>query len=319
MSSPECVAQVSNILGESPIWSPLDQRLYWLDIMAPAVFSFCPSRGEIRQYALPEPAGCLCLHQSEDADGTEGAAQDPQPRWLVAMQSGIHQTDSRFSSLQRLLELEPDKPRNRPNDGKCDRQGRFWVSTMSAHERAPSGSLYCIDNLHRPRRVLHRLTVPNSLAWSPDGTTMYFADTQERRILMYDYDIETGTPGNPRVFHSFDAQRGKPDGSTVDVDGCVWNAEVHAGRIVRYTPQGKIDRVIELPVSKVTSCAFGGPDMSTLFITSARENLTPEQLLDQPLAGALFAVTTGTAGIPETPARIQRFGPVIGPQPYSPA
>lgn len=298
MRSAECVAKTSNILGESPLWSPYDNRLYWLDILEPAVYSYCPSSGETRSYRLPEITGSFCLRNAPPTDTDEKSS----PGWLLAMKSGVYSADFGFSTFIKLLELEPDKPDNRPNDGKCDRQGRFWVSTMPAGDRVPSGSLYCIDQVQHYRQVFHRLTVPNSLAWSPDGKTMYFADTPELRILRYDYDVDEGVPSNPQVFHTFDPHRGKPDGSTVDIDGCLWNAEVHASRVVRYTPEGKVELVVELPVSKVTSCAFGGPDLKTLFITTAQESLTPEQLRDQPLAGGLFAIETNTAGILETPA-----------------
>lgn len=297
MVAVECVVNHRNVLGESPLWSPTNEHLYWVDILKPAVYAFCPATGQTTSYPMHETIGTFCARRAT-VTGNTGA------QWLLALKSGIYAADANFGSLQQLLTTEPHKPHNRPNDGKCDRQGRFWVGTMPEGDRVPSGSLYCIDNTHSARQVLTGLTVPNSLAWSPDGRLMYFTDTPTRRIMAYDFDVDDGVPSNPRVFHAFDSHRGRPDGSTVDADGCLWNAEIHASRIVRYTPDGKIDRTIDLPVSKVTSCAFGGTNLDTLYITTASDGLSDEQKQAQPLAGALFAANVGIKGLLETPARV---------------
>jgi sugar lactone lactonase YvrE len=151
------------------------------------------------------------------------------------------------------------------------------------------------------QRALQGITIPNSLAWSPNGRTMYFSDTPTMRIMAYDYDPESGALMTGRLFADLTGHPGRPDGSTVDADGCLWNAEVRGSRVVRYTPEGKVDRVITLPVSGVTSCAFGGPGMRTLYITTATQRLTEQELAQEPLAGGLFAVDVGVSGLAETP------------------
>ena len=243
----------------------------------------------MQRRALPEAIGSFCLH------GPGGL--------LLALKSGIHTYDCDRESLTRVLQPEPTLPTNRLNDGKCDRQGRFWVGSMNDGDRIPSGTLYVIDRGWECRPTLRGLMIPNSLAWSPDGKRMYFSDTQTFRIFAYDYDVENGALLNPQVFADLSGHQGRPDGSTVDADGCLWNAEANGSRVVRYTPDGRVDKTIALPVSSVTSCAFGGADLATLYITSARQRLSEAQLADQPLAGALFAAHVGTVGIPETPFR----------------
>jgi sugar lactone lactonase YvrE len=184
------------------------------------------------------------------------------------------------------------------NDGKCDRQGRFWAGTMNDVVREPSGTLYRLDPQRGCVAQFNGLRTPNSLAWSPDGRTMYFADSRSQVIQAYPFDTGSGEIGTPRVFFSVDPPA-IPDGATVDADGCLWSALYGGGRVVRITPDGRVDRTIEVPVAQVTSCHFAGPDLDVLVITTAKQRMTPEQLAQQPLAGALFAVDVGVRGLPE--------------------
>ena len=168
---------------------------------------------------------------------------------------------------------------------------------MRDYGAARTGSLYRVGPDLAPERILSPVTVPNALCWSPDDRTLYFADTPEGTIRAYAFDADSGRIGAMRLL--FEGEAGKPDGATVDAEGCVWNARYGGGAVLRLTPDGRVDRRIEIPASQVTACAFGGPGLRTLFVTTARQRLTPEQLQRQPLAGSLFAVDAGVQGLPE--------------------
>jgi sugar lactone lactonase YvrE len=169
---------------------------------------------------------------------------------------------------------------------------------MSHVNRDPTGSLYRFDADFRSTKLRNAIIIPNSLAFSPDGRTMYFADTNRHTLWAYDYDAATGAATRERVFA--DTGKGRPDGSCVDAEGCLWNADYGAARVVRYTPAGKVDRTFELPVTNVTCCCFGGKDLDTLYITTATQRLSPEELARQPLAGSLFALRPGVRGLAES-------------------
>jgi L-arabinonolactonase len=285
MSKVDCVVADGNVLGESPVWSAREQALYWVDIRAPAVYRFDPLTGVQRTVPLPTCVGSIGLRA---AGGL-----------LVALQNGFHTLDLAIGALSLIAHPESHLPENRFNDGRCDRGGRFWAGTMNDTRREPGGSLYRLDADYACTKVLNDVIIPNSIAWSPDDTVMYFADSPRKRIVAYDFSLSDGTISNPRLFVDMRAHPGTPDGSTVDETACVWNAEYRGARVVRYTPQGKIDRVIEMPVSQPTSCCFGGRRLDVLYVTSARQNMTPDELTKQPLAGGLFAINVGVSGLPE--------------------
>lgn len=286
MSQPHVVVNGANRLGEVPLWSPSRKLLYWIDVRQPALYCHNPASGHVRTIALPETVGSYC--------------ETSQGRLLLALKSGLHFLDPESESLTPWMSLEPHLPNNRLNDGKCDRQGRFWVGSMNDGDRIPSGTLYAVSGRSTLSAHLSGITIPNALAWSPDGRRMYFSDTFTRKVLVYDFDVDDGVPHNPRIFRDMTEQEGRPDGATVDALGCLWVAEIHAGRVVRYTPEGRLDRTVALPVSGVTSCAFGGDRYETLYMTTATQGLTESQRMQQPLAGALFAVDVGICGVPET-------------------
>jgi sugar lactone lactonase YvrE len=217
---------------------------------------------------------------------------------LAATKSGIHFVDPATGALQRMADPEAHLPDNRFNDGRCDRQGRFWAGTMNDVVREPSGTLYRLDAQRGCVAQFNGIRTPNSLAWSPDGRVMYFADSRSHVINAYPYDCATGAIGAPKPFFSVDPPA-IPDGATVDADGCLWSALYGGSRVVRITPDGRVDRTIELPVLQPTSCQFVGPALDVLWITTARQRLTEEQLAQQPLAGALLAVEVGVKGLPE--------------------
>jgi L-arabinonolactonase len=218
---------------------------------------------------------------------------------LVALRSGLHLLDLESGALTLVCAPEPERPDNRLNDGRCDRRGRFWVGSMQDRERGSTGALYRIDPDHRGHRVQDGITVPNGLGWSPDGRVMYFTDTPSRTIHAYDFDADAGVPGRRRVFAHVPDDAGYPDGATVDAEGYLWSAHWDGWRVTRYAPDGRVDRVLKLPVQRPTCCAFGGDGLDVLYITSAAAGLGPQALTHGPLAGGLFAVEVGGRGLPE--------------------
>lgn len=279
------IGTINDSLGEGTVWCPVERALYWVDIKAPAVRRWTAATDSVQSWAMPENVGSLALCSGAD-DG----------RILVALRGSMAVFDPASGNL-RTIATAGHADTLRFNDGKCDRQGRFWVGSMGDGARGKHGRLYCLD-AGRFTAVLDGIDIPNSLCWSPDGRTMYFADTVEHVIWAFPYDTATGSMGERRVFASTGSEEG-PDGATVDAEGYVWSARYHGGRVVRLAPDGHEDRVIELPATNITCCGFGGPDLTTLFITSASQGLDASQLAAQPLAGALFAVDVSVKGLPE--------------------
>ena len=280
----EVAARSADRLGECPLWDERERMLWWVDSRWPAVKQLDPVSGAVMMLVLPEVVGSIAFR---DKGGL-----------IAATKSGIHFLDPQGGTLEVRANPEAHLPENRFNDGRCDRQGRFWAGTMCDARRDPAGSLYRFDADMSCTKLRNAVIIPNSLAFSPDGRTMYFADTNRHTIWAYDYDASSGAASNERVFA--DTGSGRPDGSCVDVEGCLWNAEYGGWRLVRYTPAGKVDRVIEVPVANPTCCAFGGEDFGTLYVTTATQRLTPEDMAKQPLAGSLLAVRPGVQGLPES-------------------
>jgi len=272
-------------LGESPVWSVREQALYFVDLRAPAVHRFDPSAGRVTSWAMPDLVGAVVLARGGDL--------------IVALASGVVRLDPVRGTTRALVAPEPRALGNRMNESKSDRAGRLWTSTMRDYGAADSGALYRVDPGLGIVRWLGGLRVPNGLAWSPDDRTMYFADTGDGRLRAYDYDSDAGAPGAMRVVLAEGAAPGRPDGGTVDAEGCYWSARYGGGCVVRVTPDGEIDRVVALPVSQPTSCAFGDADLRTLYVTTARQRLDDVALASQPAAGALFALRTDVGGLPE--------------------
>jgi sugar lactone lactonase YvrE len=277
------VGDQTDILGESPLWNEEEQALYWVDIRRPAIRRLDDQTGRIETWGMPDLVGSIALA----ADG----------RLVVALPDVIAFFDPATARLETIARPPARLPHHRFNDGRCDRQGRFWVGTMHNLTRAPEGVLYRLAGRELVE-VMAGICIPNSLAWSPDGRTMYFADSLLYTIFAHDFDPASGTMGERRVFAATQAP-GFPDGSTVDAEGCLWNAEFNAGRIVRYAPDGRVAQVIDAPVPRPTACAFGGPDLDVLYVTTASQNMTPAELEAQPLAGALLAMRVGVRGLAE--------------------
>ena len=277
-------ANTRDVLGETPVWSPREQALYWVDVRRPAVHRCAAATGEVRTWSMPELVGSIALC----ADGTV----------LAALRSSIQRFDPATERLTPFASPESGNPQMRLNDGRCDRRGRFWVGSMNDVTRGPEGALYRVEPSGECVPVIHGIFVPNSLSWSLDERTMYFAGPEMRTLFAYDFEPAAGTMSRRRPFAEYEAPA-VPDGATVDAEGFLWCAAYEGWRITRYAPDGRIDRVVDLPVQCPTSLAFGGPDLATLFVTTARQRISEEALARQPLAGAVLALDVGVAGVAE--------------------
>ena len=278
------VGDQTDILGESPLWNELEQALYWIDIRRPALRRFDSSTGQIDTWSLPDLVGCIAFCD----DG----------RLLVALSEQLATFDPATGAIATIATPPAKIPGHRFNDGRCDRQGRFWVGTMHNLTRAPEGVLYRLDHRRQLVAVHTGICIPNSLAWSPDGRTMYFADSLRYTIFAYDFDPISGEMSGGRVFAKTQAPV-FPDGSTIDAEGYLWNAEFNGWRVVRYAPDGRIDRIIEVPTHRPTCCAFGGPNLDILYITTASQQMSADELGRQPLAGGLLSVHVDVRGLVE--------------------
>lgn len=283
----ERVAAVANQLGECPIWDGRRGMLLWVDIVGRTLHGFDHASGGLSRVGTARAIGSFALTE------TGGLL-------LAAGQGGLSWLDPANGELRPILDPEADRPDHRFNDGRCDRVGRFWAGTMCDPRREPVGALYRIAPDLSCRKFRDGITVPNSIAWSPDGNVMYFADTYRRAIWAFDYDQDEGEMYNERVFAVLPEGRGRPDGSAIDAEGCLWNAVYGGGRLVRYRPDGAVDREIPLPVSAPTCCAFGDGDLRTLYVTSACQRMSEAEREREPEAGNLLALRPGVAGLPES-------------------
>ena len=287
----ELVFDARNGTGESPVWHGAEQALYWVDIPARTLCRWMPATGESQSWLAPEMLACV-------------APMAGSSRWIAGAESGIFQLelqDEGQLGFESLAPVSHALPGMRFNDGRCDRQGRFLAGTMLMN-MAAGASVGCIYSYQKNTGLtwlLDGFITPNGMAFSPDGRTMYLSDSHPsmQSVWAFDYDIETGTPSNRRLFIDMKPLPGRPDGAAVDADGCYWICGNDAGLILRFTPDGKLDRSLAVPVRKPAMCAFGGAGLDTLFVTSIR--LDGIDLSDQPLAGGVFALRPGVRGLPE--------------------
>ena len=280
------------LLGESPLWHPGEQALYYCDIPGRSLRRFDRVSAALVQWDFDtEPASLAPM-----LDGS----------LLLAMRDGLWRFDPTTGQRTRLAEPPYDKAVERFNDGKCDPQGRFWVGTIYEPREPALASLHCFS----ARKLVRKqggITVSNGLAWSPNGRTMYWSDTQAHTIFAFDFDPAGGALGPRRVFASFpvkqpgqslDAYGGRPDGAAVDAEGCYWVAMFEGQRVLRLSPRGEVIREVRLPVRCATMPCFGGADLKTLYITTARANRPEAELAAQPLAGCVLALEVDVPGLP---------------------
>jgi sugar lactone lactonase YvrE len=272
-------------LGEGPYWDADQQKLYWVDIERAQLHVHDPQGAADAVFDVGCKVGAAVLRQSGSV--------------LLATHHGFEDFDLQSREKASVADPESHLPDNRFNDGKCDSRGRFWAGTMSMVRQPAAGSLYVLDTDGSVHRKFGGVTTSNGLGWSPDDSTMYYIDTPTLQVAAFDFDAETGTIDNRRVIVTFPDGVGRPDGMTVDAEGMLWIAHWDGGRITRWNPDGgQLIQTVELPVQRVTSCTFGGPDLRQLFITTARHGLDQAALKDQPLAGALFVLDPGVRGLP---------------------
>jgi sugar lactone lactonase YvrE len=291
----DLVLNARNGVGESPVWDSARRCLWWVDIPGKQLWCWSSRTGQARQWPTPEQTGCIALAKDSDAL--------PHGQWIAAMETGVARlTPLEDSSVafEWIARVTHPQSGMRFNDGRCDRQGRLRAGTMVADMSlaAPSGSLYALEGEDALRGLEAGYITPNGMAFSPDGRTMYLSDSHPNRqtVWTFDYDTDTGTPHNRRVFIDFKPLAGRPDGAAVDESGGYWICGNDAGLVHRFTPDGKLDRSLPVPVKKPAMCAFGGAGLDTLFVTSIRPG---GDLSDQPLAGGVFALRPGVRGLDE--------------------
>jgi sugar lactone lactonase YvrE len=274
-------------LGEAPCWDEKARVLLWVDIAAGIVHRFDPTTGHDEAFEVGQPVGA--------------AVPTISGRIALAVSDGFAFLDPMTGALERIADVDSEVSVTMMNDGKCDPAGRFWAGTRDIEGLEPIGSLYRLDGDHRVTRVVPGVTLSNGLGWSPDGRTMYYVDSTSYGIDAFDFEIATGDLSSRRRLVDLPREWGLPDGMTVDEEGCIWLAFWGASSLRRFDPSGRVVGIVDLPVSQVTSCAFGEDDHSDLYVTSARGGLSPERLRDEPHAGAVFLLQPGVRGLPQSP------------------
>ncbi len=282
---PVLIAAVANQLGECVLWDHRTQRLQWTDIETRCLWQWNMTRALPVRYDLPERLGSFALTPDPDV-------------YLGAFENGFAQFSLEPESFNLVAAVTQNTPHLRMNDGRVDRSGHFWAGSMAENEGSPLGSLWRYGGKTSTAPYLHDIRIPNSLCWSKDGKTMYFADSPRCTIWAYDFDAEIGPFGEPRIFAKT-APGVHPDGSCIDAEDCLWNAQWGGGEVVRYRPDGSIDRILSLPVSQPSCVAFAGPQLDMLCITTARVDLDKNALNNQPHAGSLLVYSPGITGMQE--------------------
>jgi len=286
MSEAEHLIASQDEAGETPIWIPDQQVLYWIDIEGERVHRHDPVSGETKEWALDVPITAL--------------ARRAGGGWILATKTGLAFWDHQTNATEFIVDPDADNPALRFNDSAVDRQGRLLIGSLNQEQfDAPDGSLYRLDADLSIHKIDEGYAVANGIGFSPDGQTAYVTDMFHGRILAFDYDTEAGTVANRRTFVDVPAEAGLPDGLIIDAEGFVWSAHWGGSRVTRYDPDGKIEREVRLPVTNVTCMAFGGADLNELYITTAWFLLDDDGRKAQPQAGDLFRITTDVPGLVE--------------------
>ena len=287
-----CVVDSRNMLGEGVFWCPQEQAVYWLDVPMPSfIHRFNPATGDHTSWPMPE----MVTAMAKRGDGT----------LLVASDNGLNVFNPDTGAYGPLGELEPHLPRNRSNDGAPDARGRFWIGTMQNNLgpggtaipiEGATGSLWRVEPGKPPVSAMSNLSITNGIAWSPDSATLYVVDSMLNHIYACDFDLETGAVGPRRILSDIQ-DLGTPDGNAVDAQGYLWSARWDGHCVARISPDGAVDRIVPIPASLVTSCAFGGPDFDTLYVTTAKLGIDEDTARRYPQQGGLFAFKPGVRGM----------------------
>ena len=294
----ECVVDCENHLGEGPVWDVADQSLYWVDstgrrVGKPSIWRYDPASGDVQNWTVDRDIGAMALRQNGGA--------------ILALDDGFYTFDLDSGALDLIVKTTDNIERARLNDGKCDRHGRFFAGGMDDKEELGICGLWRLDPDLTVTKVEDGIICSNGPCWSPDDKIFYFADTFKAEIWAYDYDVNSGGISNRRVFASLEGEPGFADGSTVDADGYLWNAQVIGGDLVRYAPDGAVDFRLTMPVKNITSVMFGGPNLDEIYVTSMARVQHPAQhdhfaaeVKPQFMAGSLFRITgLGFRGVAE--------------------
>jgi xylono-1,5-lactonase len=282
-SEPRVAWNLAAELGEGPVWVERDRALWFVDIKTHQIHRFDPASGERRSWTAPEQVGFVFP--------AEGGG-------LVAgLQSGLHHFDERTGAFDLIVEVEPDLPDNRLNDGVVDPSGRLWFGTMDNKEKAKTGAFYCFDRGKLTRTAIEGIAITNGPAVSPDGGLLYFVDTLKGTIGCAEVKAD-GSLGTPWPFARIDPKEGHPDGPTIDSEGCLWIALYAGWEARRYSPAGELVDRVRFPVSNITKLAFGGDDLRTGYATTARQLLSTDDIARQPQIGDLFEFAVDVAGVP---------------------
>ncbi len=281
--SVQVALKVKASLGECPRWDEKEQLLYWLDINAGQLHRFNPATGQDDFLQFDEEIGCFSLRQ--------------QGGFLLAMRNGFYTIEGWSTERTFITDPEAGMDKNRFNDGRADAKGRMFAGSVYPPKDYGGASIYALQNGETTKWVDNLLTA-NGIAFSPDSSRFYYADTPSHAIQVCDYNLETGTPSNCRVLHQFPHGNGRPDGAAVDSEGFYWTALYEGGRVVRLNPEGEIVQEIPVPAKCPTMVAFGGADLKTLYITSVG-NRPEEELAQYPDSGAVFSVEVDVPGLPE--------------------
>ena len=275
--------KVKNTLGEGIIWDAASACVWWTDIDGSKLYRYQSEDKQLDHWTTPERLGSFALVSDSEF-------------LICGFASGFAYFNPHSGELQWLEKIEQNNPGTRLNDGRADRQGRFWAGSMVESGDRGAGALYCLDQQLQVASKVSGLTISNGLCWSPDSTVMYHTDTPSRRIHAYDFDAATGAIANQRCLVR--TEKGCfPDGSSVDAEGYIWNAQWGASQVVRYSPEGEVDFVLPLPVSQPTCVAFGGPKLDRLFVTSATQGFDEQTLSAEPEAGNVLVFQTNISGI----------------------
>jgi len=294
----ECVLDCANHLGEGPIWDVEQQKLYWVDgtgrrVGKPAIWQYDPKNEKVQSWRLDRDVGAMALTRSGNA--------------VLALDDGFYFFDFASGEIELIGLVDAEQPRTRLNDGKCDRRGRFFAGGMDDKEELKVCGLWRLDPDLSITKVDGGIICSNGPCWSPDDSTFYFADTFQEEIWAYTYDLDRGIPSSRRLFASTKDDLGVADGSTVDAEGHLWNAQLISGDLIRYAPDGSVERKISMPVKNITSVAFGGPNLDEIFVTSMARVKHPAvhdhfavEAKPQFGAGNLFRIRgLGIKGVPE--------------------